>query len=170
MGRDIVIDPAELFDYPSSFESSVERLPENFTFIVVGKPQAKQRVRVYFDERTQSVRGYTPKRTADYEEKIRYAYRKAGGKYYGKTRLAVRISVYFGFPKSYSKKKVRELWEGGASPTSKPDCDNIIKSVLDGLNKVAYYDDSVVVDVSCRKLYAPPGDEPYIKVEIDMIK
>lgn len=165
MGREIVIDPAELF---KAVDNVDEDLPEKFSFIVIGRPQAKQRARVYFDERSQSARSYTPKRTADYETKIAHAYRCAGGKYYGKSRLAVRILAYFSFPKSYSQKKVRELCESGVSPTSKPDCDNIIKSVLDGLNKVAYYDDSWVVDVSCKKQYAPPGNEAYIRIEIEM--
>lgn len=41
---------------------------------------------------------------------------------------------------------------GNVSP-GKPDIDNIQKAVLDGLNGVAYDDDSQVVDVHCRKVY-----------------
>ena len=47
--------------------------------------------------------------------------------------------------------------------TKKPDSDNIIKIILDGLNKVAYYDDSQVCKVNFEKKYA---DIPRVEVKI----
>ena len=37
--------------------------------------------------------------------------------------------------------------------TKKPDCDNIIKPVLDGLNNVAYHDDSQICRLIAEERY-----------------
>ena len=47
--------------------------------------------------------------------------------------------------------------------TKKPDCDNIAKIILDSLNKIAYHDDSQVVDLHVNKRYA---EMPYVYVEL----
>ena len=39
----------------------------------------------------------------------------------------------------------------------KPDIDNILKVVLDGLNGIAYEDDKQVTIVQCKKSYMKPG-------------
>ena len=39
-------------------------------------------------------------------------------------------------------------------PTTKPDTDNIVKSILDSLNGIAYKNDKQVVDLRVRKQYA----------------
>ena len=38
-------------------------------------------------------------------------------------------------------------------PTKKPDLDNVLKAVLDGLNGIAFVDDSQVVNVCMAKHY-----------------
>ena len=48
-------------------------------------------------------------------------------------------------------------------PTTKPDTDNIAKSILDSLNGIAYLDDKQVVDLRVRKQYAEvPGVSVWI--------
>lgn len=138
-------------------------LPFEFEFCVPGRVQAKERHRF---STLGGAHTYTPRNTADYEALVKAYYRKAGGKYYGNLRLHVTVDAYIAFPKSYSKNKVRELWESGLCPTAKPDCDNILKSILDALNNVAYRDDSAVVSVACRKQYAAPGSEGFVRVVI----
>ena len=39
------------------------------------------------------------------------------------------------------------------SYTKKPDLDNLVKSVLDGLNGIAYVDDNQIIDIEARKEY-----------------
>ena len=39
-------------------------------------------------------------------------------------------------------------------PTVKPDTDNIAKSILDSLNKIAYLDDKQVVKLEVEKYYS----------------
>lgn len=52
-------------------------------------------------------------------------------------------------------------------PTKKPDIDNIAKSILDALNKLAYRDDTQVVTLHMEKHYA---EDPRVEVEIEEIK
>lgn len=52
-------------------------------------------------------------------------------------------------------------------PTTKPDTDNIAKSILDSLNKIAYLDDKQVVDLRVRKRYA---EVPSVSVWISEVE
>lgn len=53
-------------------------------------------------------------------------------------------------------------------PDKKPDIDNILKIVLDGLNGVAYADDKQVIEVRCRKFYSVSSG--YLKISVSEIK
>ena len=50
------------------------------------------------------------------------------------------------------------------SPVKKPDIDNIIKIVLDAMNKFAFKDDTQVVELSVKKRYAETP-KIYVKIE-----
>lgn len=52
---------------------------------------------------------------------------------------------------------------GEIRPTKKPDWDNIGKVVCDALNKIAYDDDSCIVDGAVHKWYS---EEPRVVVEL----
>lgn len=58
-------------------------------------------------------------------------------------------------PKSASKKRMRDLFDG--RHTSKPDIDNMAKRVLDILNGIAYVDDNQVYILLATKKYSPIG-------------
>ena len=75
-----------------------------------------------------------------------------------------KIEAYFEPPKSTSKKQTEQMLENKISPTKKPDIDNIIKIVLDALNKMAFRDDSQVTKIEVEKIYGPVEK---IKVKID---
>lgn len=68
--------------------------------------------------------------------------------------LKVNIIAFFEIPKSTSKKKKEQMLNNEIYPTIKSDTDNIAKSILDSLNKIAYLDDKQVVDLRVRKQYA----------------
>lgn len=51
--------------------------------------------------------------------------------------------------------------------TAKPDADNVAKSVLDALKR-HWRDDSQVVDVRCRKVYAERVGLPRVEVRVTM--
>ena len=47
------------------------------------------------------------------------------------------------------------MYAGDIRPTKKPDIDNILKSLFDGLNKTAFSDDTQIISVEAEKYYAP---------------
>lgn len=136
-------------------------------FIVEGKPQGKARPRVVQNRYTGRSVAYTPIKTGNYEDLIRWSYKAAGGEYLGEKVLQVDIKAFYPIPKSYSKAKRQAATDDTLRPTSKPDCDNIVKVVLDALNGVAYYDDKQVVSVSCNKYY---GESGYLHITIEELK
>ena len=136
------------------------------TFLVEAKPQGKARARTFYDKRADKMRSVTPQQTKSYEDLIRWSYKAAGGQYMGEKLIKVEIQAFYPIPKSWSKKKRNDAIFERIRPTTKPDCDNTIKVVLDALNGVAYYDDKQVVSVSCDKYY---GETGYLRVKIQEI-
>lgn len=134
-----------------------------FSFIVKGEAVPKGRPRV-------SGKGwiYTPKRTKEYEELVRKSYIDAG---YGRLKgaLAVSIRVVYKIPKGASKKDTGLMLTGKIMPTKRNgDLDNIVKSILDGLNGIAYWDDSQVVKIIALKMYATYQEEDsYTVITLD---
>lgn len=128
-----------------------------FTFIVRGKPQSKLRARVVTNKYSGKVHSYTPEKTMAYENLIRWSYKEAGGQYMGEKLIEAEIKAFYPIPKSKTKKERLAIEQDEIRPQTKPDCDNIIKVVLDSLNGVAYYDDKQVVCVSCNKYYSDTG-------------
>ena len=126
-------------------------------FTVEGKPQGKARARTFYNKKLGRMQSITPEQTKSYEDLIRWSYTSAGGKYLGETTLQVDIQAFYPVPKSFSKAKTNDAVTQKLRPTTKPDCDNIIKVVLDALNGVAYYDDKQVICVSCNKYYGETG-------------
>lgn len=134
-------------------------------FIVDGKPQGKQRPR--FSRISKTV--YTPNKTAKYEKQIAKAYTDSGGKCIpADCYVSVSVSAFFPIPKSYSKKKREDCLERILRPDKKPDMDNILKVVLDALNKVAYEDDKQVVELIGRKYYT--YGEGYLWISVSEAK
>lgn len=78
--------------------------------------------------------------------------------------VIVTIVSYFKIPASWPKKK-KALAQDSTMPMAiRPDGDNIEKSVLDGLNSVAFHDDKQVYKLTWEKYYSP---EPRTKVMIE---
>lgn len=126
-------------------------------FVVEGKPQGKARARTFYDKRANRMRSITPEQTKSYEDLIRWSYKAAGGEYLAEKTLQVDIRAFYPIPQSFSRAKRNAAENGELRPITKPDCDNIIKVILDALNGVAYYDDKQVICVSCNKYYADVG-------------
>lgn len=101
---------------------------------------------------------YTPKKTQEYEEYVKACWvSKYGAIQPAEQPLEVNIVFYMPIPKSYSKKQKVEILSGRLKHTKKPDIDNLIKSVLDALNGLAYADDSQIIKVTAVKRYAETG-------------
>lgn len=128
-------------------------------FTIPGKPRGKERPR--FDSRYN--RTYTPKKTKDYEELVRWCYRAKckGIKLYGE--ITANIAAYYPIAKSTKKADKEAMLAGKIRPVTKPDADNIIKAVLDALNGLAYDDDARIVSVTAKKYYST---EPRVEVAL----
>ena len=111
------------------------------------------------------VQPYTPEKTVSYENLVRLEYRRQCNdfKFPKDTPLDVRITAYYGIPKSASKKKAQLMRERKIRPMKKPDFDNIGKIVCDSLNDIAYHDDAQIVDAQVRKFFS---DDPRVVVTI----
>lgn len=92
-------------------------------FTIPGRPIGKRRPRVTLRGRRAIV--YTPKESREYEERVAWE-AKAAGVTILQGPVSVRIVAYI-------------------AGRRRADADNLAKSILDGLNGVAYEDDSQVV-------------------------
>lgn len=141
-------------------------------FTIYGEPKGKGRPRVSLrrykgkdgEERAFS-KAYTPKDTVTYENLVKTEYSVQCGDFIfpDGAMLDCRIIAYYGMPKSTSKKKRELMLAGKIRPTKKPDFDNLAKIICDSLNKIAYRDDSQVVDGQVRKFYS---EKPRVEVRI----
>lgn len=134
-------------------------------FFIPGEPKAKERPKFSRNMRTGKVKVYTPKGTSNYEETVRWRYRNEFGlqKFEPDVPLMVIVKVHCYIPRSTSKKKRSLMEDNYLKPTKKPDVDNVLKIILDSLNKVAYDDDKQVVYAAVEKMYGPePGVNVYI--------
>jgi Holliday junction resolvase RusA-like endonuclease len=124
-------------------------------FVIPGPPVGKGRPR--FSTVGGTPRSYTPAVTRDYEALIAARAAEAmAGREPLKTPLRVMIEATMSIPLSWSKTKRQAALDGDVYP-SRPDVDNIAKTVLDGMNGVVYADDAQVTYLKVSKKYAEEG-------------
>lgn len=118
-------------------------------FVVPGEPVPKARPR--FTMAGGKARTYTPTSSAAYETTVGLlAHAAMQGGEPMKGALHVQVQAFFTVPHSWSKKrKAAASWHA-----SRPDLDNVVKSALDGLNRVAFADDGQVASVYATKAYS----------------
>ena len=121
----------------------------NVGFFLRIRPKPKQRPRF------SSGHTYTPKQTQDYEMEIAYLVQNEMNKQ-GWSKFQDHVSLTVGF---YFKAKQEKEYHN-----SRPDIDNLLKSVQDALNGVLYRDDSIIHEISANKWYGVV-DAIYIKAE-----
>ena len=135
------------------------------TFNVPGEPVAKGRPRATTINGQASM--YTPKKTANYENLVALAaqqmmvsteHRMLEGP------LGLSFTATFSIPKSWTKKRLLDHSIYPESVTKKPDIDNLLKALGDGMNGVVYADDSQIAGLTdCCKVY---GAKPGVTVKI----
>lgn len=109
----------------------------SFSFDVPLKPKAKGRPR-------KGKHGfYTDKATKEYEEAVGMAYLAAGGK-----KFDGNLMVSVTFMKDRMHVVITSVKE---ESSLRGDLDNYLKSLLDGLNGIAYEDDGQVVTIKAFK-------------------
>lgn len=131
-------------------------------FTVPGQPIGKGRPRI--GKVGQHARMFTPAKTVNYEGLIAHAAQTAmRGAALVEGPVSVALSIECQIPASWSGKKQRLALAGEVMPTTKPDADNVVKAIFDGLNGVLWRDDVQVVDLRVRKRYALT---PCVRVEV----
>ena len=88
---------------------------------------------------------FTPKKSKDNENLIKYELRFKTDRTLYETPLRVEIDFYISRPKSVSKKRV--------FPNVRPDLDNFCKQVFDSGNNYIWKDDGVICELFSRKFY-----------------
>lgn len=129
-----------------------------WTFTVPGEPKGKGRPRFS----RASGRPYTPKGTEIYEARVAMEFRAEYPEVTPTEKpIELWLSANFGIPKSWPKRKRASA--PGLPCMKKPDADNILKAVCDGLNGIAYKDDAQITEVHLMKAY---GEVPFVRVTI----
>lgn len=133
------------------------------SFIVEGEPKGKARPKA--QNLGKYIHIYTPQKSLDYENYIRWSYSSQVKEppYMMGEYLRATIRIYQAIPKSTSKKKAQAMRDGLERPTKKPDIDNILKSIFDSLNNLAYKDDTQIIEVLATKYYS---DTPRLEIEL----
>lgn len=135
-----------------SFDLSLSE-KKSIMFEVPGKPFAKQRPKAAKKGRYITV--YTPRETREYESLVQKCFYKTYGHHQELLEGPLKVSIegIFEPPQSVSKKKQAEMLKGNIHHTKKPDCDNIAKVCLDGLNNIAFKDDSKIDELYVKKSF-----------------
>lgn len=127
------------------------------TFNVPGQPQGKGRAKIV------KIGGFsrmaTPAKTVAYEGLVAHAAQEAmAGRPLLDGPCHVAITLFCQVPASWSQKKRNAAIVGEVLPTTKPDVDNCVKAIFDGINGVVWRDDVQAVELTVSKRYgATPG-------------
>lgn len=114
-------------------------------FVVPGEPVPKARARIV--RRGEFTTAFTPQRTRDAEDEIGWAWRDANR---GVAAMVGRVGLRCTF---YTAKK---------EPTS--DLDNLVKTVKDALNELAYVDDRQVDELQVKRILE--ADDPRTVIDL----
>lgn len=110
------------------------------------------------------MRAYTPEKTVAYEGLIALAGEKVmDGRDLLLGPLALTVTAIFAQPKGWSKKRCQAALSAPEWHVAKPDGDNVLKAVGDGLNGIIWKDDSQLARCVITKAY---GETPGLTVEV----
>lgn len=130
-------------------------------FFVPGQPQGKGRPRAV--KIAGHTRLATPQKTVAYEGLVALAGTSAmEGRPMVEGAVSVDMVLTCQIPSMSKVKKSRAL-SGELRPAKKPDIDNVVKAIFDGMNGIVWKDDSQVVALSVQKIY---GEAPGVSVGV----
>ena len=135
-------------------------------FEVIGEIKTKQRPRATIIGN--HARVYTPQDTIMYENYVRSEYqRQVQDISFGDIPILAFLTFYFKPSEEVSKIQEKVGNDCTIACLNSKDCDNLVKIILDSLNKIAYDDDRQIVSLVSSKEYAKDGIE---KVEITLLR
>jgi Holliday junction resolvase RusA-like endonuclease len=142
------------------------------TFTVEGEPQGKERARSFVRKSNgiaqlgamPKIGHITPKDTRAYEKLIRdLAGLAMRGHEISNGAVWLEFLAVFSVPRSWPIRKREAALNGEIFHTSKPDGDNILKALKDGMKGVVYSDDKQVAKFAGSKIYGPA---PMVRVTV----
>ena len=136
-----------------------------FECLVPGPPIGKGRPRA--SSMGGHIRLYTPKKTADWERSAALLARREWCRGPSEDLCRADIVAVFSRPQRLLRKKdpLQRIYHG-----SKPDIDNVAKSVLDSLVMAGVIrDDKQVVELFVRSVYASKEEGPCVEVRLSSI-
>lgn len=152
--------------------NSEEQENKRIVLIVYGDPVPKARARTVTTVGKHGQRmthSYTPEKTKNQEYVIAMAYKHVyhDFKFEEGTPLVFKADMFVAIPKSTPRKKREAMLAGEIRPTVRNmDVDNGLKLAMDALLKVAYDDDSQIVEATGRKFYS---DSPRTEIFITKV-
>jgi Holliday junction resolvase RusA-like endonuclease len=135
--------------------------------VLMGEPIGKGRHRHRLNAKTGVVFTHPDPRTARFEDKLAWAAQHSmEGRELLTEALSLIVMVYRSMPASWSAKKRAAAIGHSLRPTGRPDADNFLKIVMDGLNKVVWSDDSLVVEAHVYKKYS---ERPRLEISVALL-
>jgi Holliday junction resolvase RusA-like endonuclease len=121
------------------------------TLILTFKGQPVAKGRPVFSMHAGYPVAYTPAKTraAEHDIKLQAVSQLPTGFKPLSGPISITIDFFMKRPKSLRKDVKHHI--------KKPDLENMAKTILDALNRIAYMDDSQVISMTCTKSYATPG-------------
>jgi Holliday junction resolvase RusA-like endonuclease len=132
--------------------------------VLPGRAHGKGRPRF----NTKTGRAYTDKQTRTQEELLRQVWLEAGRPTLGEVPLSVEVEVVLARPRGHFIKdgSLGAAGQRSPHPSGRPDLDNVVKLVADGLNTLAFRDDAQVVLIVAQKRWAEADEEEQTVVRI----
>jgi Holliday junction resolvase RusA-like endonuclease len=137
------------------------KLAEAIEFTVYGEPVAQGRPRA--TTINGRARMYDPAKSRNYKQYIKLAAADHRPEKLLDGPLKLEVDIFRSIPKSMPKYKRQMIEQGTYRPIVKPDVDNFIKGIKDGLNGVIWEDDKLIVELIVRKWYS---DSPRVEVKV----
>ena len=121
-------------------------------FDVPGEPRGKGRPRSFLQKGR--IVHTTPPETRKYEADIRQRAKLAmRSKPVTRLPVVVDITIRVSVSQSWPAWKRELALSDRILPTAKPDDDNVVKAIKDGLNEVVYHDDCQSVSLNVQKIF-----------------
>jgi len=82
--------------------------------------------------------------------------------------VSLVVKCYMPITKSTSKKRAKMMLDGEIKHTKTPDCDNLLKNIMDCMTKMQFWkDDCQVFKISCSKEYS---NSPRWEIELKEVE
>ena len=134
-------------------------------FTIPGQTQAQERPR--FSRVGKGVRTIDPPKSRAYKELVKFVAWQNKPQEPLQGALKLEVDVYLMPPKKYhTKPKQALIASGELRPTTKPDLDNLVKGIKDGMSKIIWVDDAQIVELVVRKFY---DMQPRAEVKVEAV-